>query len=70
METKSGKTEQQAPVQVFHHGWKTIYPVYINTRKTIAEGRRVSRTYAADNPTLNDIAEVAKHFGLKAVVQV
>ncbi len=50
--------------------WKTIYPVYLNSKKTIAEGRRLPVAKAVDNPTLNEIVEVIKFLGLQVEVEV
>ena len=50
--------------------WITIYPIYINAKKTIAEGRRVSESKAVDNPTAQEIAEVCTFLGLKTFIEV
>jgi len=46
-----------------------IYPAYINKKKTIAEGRRISKSHCCDNPTSNEIKDVCLSLGLKAQVQ-
>jgi len=43
--------------------YKIIASIYINAKKTIAEGRRVPIVHAVDNPTANEIYEVCKHLG-------
>lgn len=46
-----------------------IYPAYINSKKTIAEGRRISKNKACENPTYNEIKDVCGAIGLKPVVE-
>ncbi|CAL5434807.1 unnamed protein product [Camellia sinensis] len=35
--------------------WIILYPIYINSKKTIAEGRRISTSKACENPTCAEI---------------
>lgn len=59
----------QAPSD--HKKWTVIYPVYINSRKTVQEGRRIGKTEAVENPSVNEIAEVcARDFGLRCYIEV
>ena len=46
-----------------------IYPAYINSKKTIAEGRRIPKNKACENPTYNEIKDVCGAIGLKPVVE-
>ena len=46
-----------------------IYPAYINSKKTIAQGRRIPKNKACDNPTYNEIKDVCLSIGLKPVVE-
>ncbi|KAJ1208107.1 hypothetical protein NDU88_003496 [Pleurodeles waltl] len=46
-----------------------IYPAYINGKKTIAEGRRISLEKAATNPTCSEIQEVCSTAGLNAIAE-
>lgn len=50
--------------------WNVIYPIYISSKKTIAEGRRVPATIAVDNPTAVEIADVCRYLGFEVVVEV
>jgi signal recognition particle subunit SEC65 len=51
--------------------WKIIYPAYINSKKTIAEGRKISAEKGVEAPTVVEIVDVAsKHFGFECVVEV
>uniref|UniRef100_A0A1B6M517 Signal recognition particle 19 kDa protein n=1 Tax=Graphocephala atropunctata TaxID=36148 RepID=A0A1B6M517_9HEMI len=49
--------------------WICIYPAYINSRKTMAEGRRIPKEKAVDNPTHQEIRDVLVDAGLKIGVE-
>ncbi|MCO5610650.1 hypothetical protein L7F22_064889 [Adiantum nelumboides] len=38
--------------------WVVIYPVYLNSKKTLAEGRRIGLSQSCENPTASEIAEI------------
>ena len=40
------------------HRWICLYPAYLNSRKTLSEGRRLSRAKAVDNPLCTEIRDV------------
>ena len=46
-----------------------IYPAYINAKKTRAQGRRVGKNKAIDNPTVNEIRDILENAGLKVIVE-
>ena len=46
-----------------------MYPAYLNARKTIAEGRRIPRSKAVDNPLCSEIRDVCQSQQLKAEVE-
>jgi len=46
-----------------------IYPAYINAKKTRAQGRRVGKSKAIDNPTANEIRDILENIGLKVIVE-
>ncbi|CAK8671459.1 signal recognition particle 19 kDa protein-like [Clavelina lepadiformis] len=46
-----------------------IYPAYLNSKKTIGEGRRVPKNKGCDNPTTNEIKDVCTALGLKPIVE-
>lgn len=50
--------------------WNIIYPIYINSKKTIAEGRRISAAKACENPTCLEIADCCNHFKIPNAVEV
>lgn len=49
--------------------WICIYPAYINSKKTLAEGRRIPKDKAVDNPTHQEIRDVLVAAGLKVGVE-
>jgi len=49
--------------------WICIYPAYINSRKTIQEGRKVKKSQAVDNPKVNEIKDVLTYHKLNFVVE-
>jgi len=49
--------------------WVCLYPVYIDSKKTCQEGRRIPKNKAVDNPKPNEIAEVCKQLGIQCVVE-
>ncbi|UJR10640.1 hypothetical protein I4U23_014835 [Adineta vaga] len=46
-----------------------IYPAYINSKKTRAQGRRVGKAKAIDNPTVNEIRDILENAGLTIVTE-
>jgi signal recognition particle subunit SRP19 len=38
--------------------WICIYPAYLNSKKSIAEGRKIPDKLAVENPTCNEIKDV------------
>lgn len=46
-----------------------IYPAYINSKKTRAQGRRVEKSKAIDNPTVNEIHDILENMGLKTIIE-
>jgi len=49
--------------------WAIVYPVYINAKKTAAEGRRIAKNKAVDNPSLNELADVCKFLKLECQIE-
>ncbi|KAG9155001.1 hypothetical protein Leryth_012177 [Lithospermum erythrorhizon] len=41
--------------------WNIIYPVYINSKKTIPEGRRINVNKTCENPTCHEISDCCNH---------
>ncbi|KAL1491975.1 hypothetical protein ABEB36_012485 [Hypothenemus hampei] len=49
--------------------WICIYPAYVNSKKTLAEGRRVTKSKAVENPTYQEIRDVLVAAGLNVGVE-
>nr|XP_043606875.1 signal recognition particle 19 kDa protein [Erigeron canadensis]XP_043606876.1 signal recognition particle 19 kDa protein [Erigeron canadensis] len=50
--------------------WNILYPVYINSKKTIAEGRRIPATKACENPTALEIGDCCSHLKIPFAVEI
>lgn len=50
--------------------WIILYPVYINSKKTIAEGRRISTGKACENPTCLEIGDCCAHLKLPFAIEL
>ncbi|KAJ4770252.1 Signal recognition particle 19 kDa protein [Rhynchospora pubera] len=50
--------------------WNIIYPVYINSKKTIAEGRRISASKGCENPTCMEISDCCSHLKIPHAVEI
>ncbi|KAM8760868.1 signal recognition particle 19 kDa protein [Acanthopagrus latus] len=46
-----------------------VYPVYINSKKTLAEGRRIPSEKAVENPSCAEIRDVLTAAGLNVYVE-
>ncbi|XP_026322144.1 signal recognition particle 19 kDa protein [Hyposmocoma kahamanoa] len=49
--------------------WICIYPAYLNSKKTLAEGRRLPKKYCVENPTHQEIRDVLVTTGLRVGVE-
>lgn len=49
--------------------WVCIYPAYINSKKSLAEGRRIPKEKCVENPTAQEIRDVLVAAGLKVGVE-
>ncbi|XP_041970816.1 signal recognition particle 19 kDa protein [Aricia agestis] len=49
--------------------WICIYPAYLNSKKTLAEGRRLSKDICVENPTHQEIRDVLATTGLRIGVE-
>ncbi|KAL4716603.1 hypothetical protein ACJJTC_008238 [Scirpophaga incertulas] len=49
--------------------WICIYPAYINSKKTLAEGRKLSKQFCVENPTHQEIRDVLITTGLHVGVE-
>lgn len=49
--------------------WICIYPNYLNSKKTLAEGRKIPISKAVENPTLAEIRDVLIAAGFKMGIE-
>jgi len=50
--------------------WIVMYPVYINSKKTMAEGRRIAVANACENPTCAEIGDCCSYLKLPFAIEV
>uniref|UniRef100_A0ACD6AHR9 Uncharacterized protein n=1 Tax=Avena sativa TaxID=4498 RepID=A0ACD6AHR9_AVESA len=50
--------------------WKIIYPVYLNSKKTVAEGRRIATSKACPDPTCIEIADSCGYLKIPRVIEL
>ncbi|KAG8276355.1 SRP19 protein [Homalodisca vitripennis] len=63
------KSVMKRGIKHFSWPWICIYPAYINSKKTIAEGRRIPKDKAVENPTHQEIRDVLVAAGLNIGVE-
>ncbi|EYU31696.1 hypothetical protein ABFS82_14G052200 [Erythranthe guttata] len=49
--------------------WVVFYPIYINSKKTLAEGRRINAAKACENPTCAEIYDCCNHLKLPCAIE-
>ncbi|KAG7362976.1 signal recognition particle SRP19 [Nitzschia inconspicua] len=52
-----------------HKRFMVIYPSYLDSTKTIKQGRRIGKEHAVDTPTVSDISQALQSLGLRHVLQ-
>ncbi|OQR73207.1 signal recognition particle 19 kDa protein-like [Tropilaelaps mercedesae] len=52
-----------------HERWIHIYPIYLNKNKTVAEGRRVSKKIAVEDPIAREIVIALQEKGFNLFVE-
>ncbi|KAM3191679.1 hypothetical protein ACQJBY_069131 [Aegilops geniculata] len=50
--------------------WKIIYPVYLNSKKTVAEGRRIAVAKACPDPTCIEIADSCAYLKIPRAIEL
>jgi len=50
--------------------WKVLFPVFMDSRKTLADGRRIPKARAVEGPTAQEVAEACARLGLPAVLEI
>eukprot|EP00397_Hematodinium_sp_SG-2012_P045841 GEMP01051617.1.p1 GENE.GEMP01051617.1~~GEMP01051617.1.p1 ORF type:complete len:153 (+),score=22.92 GEMP01051617.1:31-459(+) len=49
--------------------WQIIYPNYLNSKKTIPEGRRIAVEHCCENPDIREMAEICRFLKIQTVVE-
>jgi signal recognition particle subunit SRP19 len=49
--------------------WTTIYPAYLDSKRTKDQGRKVPKALSVSNPTLQEISEVLSFFKLHHLLE-
>ena len=69
--TPKGQSKPGRPCSVEDpRTWDAIYPVYFDSKKSCAEGRRVPKDQAIEHPRVEDIEEVCKFLRIPTVIEV
>ena len=65
-------TKQETKMKAEYKGKKSIviYPAYINSKYTVARGRRIATNRAVENPTFNEIGTALTRMGLPIEFEV
>eukprot|EP01111_Echinosteliopsis_oligospora_P002321 TRINITY_DN1341_c0_g1_i2.p1 TRINITY_DN1341_c0_g1~~TRINITY_DN1341_c0_g1_i2.p1 ORF type:complete len:135 (-),score=37.30 TRINITY_DN1341_c0_g1_i2:29-433(-) len=64
MATTSSVTVKPTYISTGKKKWNILYPAYINSKLTEAEGRRIPKDKCAENPNIAEMYEVIKQTGL------
>jgi signal recognition particle subunit SRP19 len=49
--------------------WKCVYPAYIDSSKTLDQGRLIAKEKAITNPSIQEIAEICQYFKLNYALE-
>jgi signal recognition particle subunit SRP19 len=49
--------------------WICVYPAYINSKKTVLEGRKIPKTVSVENPSYSEMRDVCAAAGLTIGVE-
>ncbi|KAH0541962.1 hypothetical protein FGG08_003594 [Glutinoglossum americanum] len=52
-----------------YKGYQCLYPLYFDKRRSRAQGRRVGKEFAVENPLARDIVDAAQELGLNVVFE-
>ncbi|KAF2492384.1 signal recognition particle, SRP19 subunit [Lophium mytilinum] len=66
---ESQQSKQQAADRERSKHWQCLYPIYFDSSRTRAQGRRVGREQAVPNPLAREIAEATASLGLNVVFE-
>lgn len=50
--------------------WICIYPSYLNSKKSLAQGRKITVQQAVENPTISEIRDVLVNAGFRVELEV
>jgi signal recognition particle subunit SRP19 len=50
--------------------WVCVYPAYLNSKRTLAQGRKLPAKLAVENPTIGEIRDVLVNAGLQVELEV
>ncbi|KAK3039647.1 hypothetical protein RJ639_027238 [Escallonia herrerae] len=50
--------------------WNSLFPVYKNSKKMIAEGRRINASKACENPTCAEIGDCYSHLKIPFAIEI
>ena len=50
--------------------WIVLYPIYMNSKKTMAEGRRIGLSKACENPTCAEIGDCCSYLKLPFAIEI
>ena len=53
----------------FFRRWVCIYPIYLNSKRSLAEGRKLAKDKCVENPTHQEIKDVLLAAGLQVGVE-
>ncbi|BBN05542.1 signal recognition particle subunit SRP19 [Marchantia polymorpha subsp. ruderalis] len=59
--------DSEGPIDVSR--WVVFYPIYINSKKTLAEGRRISTSAGVENPNVEEIHDCCNYLKLPCLVE-
>ena len=60
---------QSSPPTLADNSWICVYPNYLDANKTVAEGRRISKSIAVPSPNVRELGEVCSALGLKYAIE-
>ncbi|XP_065070139.1 signal recognition particle 19 kDa protein-like [Rhopilema esculentum] len=49
--------------------WIVVYPNFLNSRKTIKDGRKIAKSKGVDNPRCNEMKDVLQYHGFNCIVE-
>jgi signal recognition particle subunit SRP19 len=50
--------------------WQCIYPIYLDSTKTVSQGRRISKSKCVESPTAKEIYDICRHLKIKCYLEM